>query len=97
MNCVFFAIFFLMERFLDILNFKLGESLVSDYLLAAAVFLILLAVFSVFNKFILKWLEKLALKTKTDLDETFISIVKKLRPPFGKFSSEVQPILLMSL
>ncbi len=74
-----------MERFLDILNFKLGESLVSDYLLAAAVFLILLAVFSVFNKFILKWLEKLALKTKTDLDETFISIVKKLRPPFYFF------------
>ncbi len=69
----------------EFLNFSLGGNTIAEYIFAVFVFAVLLAVFAVFNKFILAKLEKLAQKTKTDLDETFILIIRKLRPPFYAF------------
>lgn len=61
-----------------------GNSII-DYLEAVVTFIIFLIVFKVFQTLILYKLNKLAQKTKTDIDDTFIKIVKTLRPPFYSF------------
>lgn len=58
---------------------------VSEYIFAVLVFFALLLAFAFLNKVILNRLEKLAQRTKTDLDETFISIIRGLKPPFYGF------------
>jgi len=52
---------------------------------AIAVFIILIFVFKIFQKIILKKLEKLAQKTKTDIDDTLIQIFRSIKPPFYSF------------
>jgi len=46
------------------------------------VFIILIFVFKFFQKIVLKRLEKLAQRTKTDIDDTLIQIFKSIKPPF---------------
>lgn len=62
----------------------LGNSLF-EYLSALGIFVILLAVFRFFIFVIIRKLQKAAEKTVTDVDDTFINIIKSLRPPFYYF------------
>jgi len=56
-----------------------------DYSIAVIAFIVLLIVFKLFQTIILKKLEKVAAKTKTDIDDTLIKIVESLKPPFYSF------------
>lgn len=56
-----------------------------DYTLALVVFAASLLVLKIFQGIILLRLETLAKKTKTDIDDTLIKIVRSVRPPFYFF------------
>ena len=56
-----------------------------DYLLALLLFFGFLVLFKLFQVVILKKLKRLAQKTKTDIDDAFIKIIKSLKPPFYSF------------
>ncbi len=58
---------------------------VQDFIIAAGAFILFLAILKLFQTIILKKLKKLALKTKTDIDDTLIEIVNTLKPPFYSF------------
>ncbi|MDP6387891.1 MAG: mechanosensitive ion channel family protein [Candidatus Pacebacteria bacterium] len=76
-----------MTNFIENINFGaeyFGNS-VLEYAKAIALFIVLLIVFKIIQYVILRRLEKLAQKTKTDIDDTLISIVKSLKPPFYWF------------
>ncbi len=62
----------------------LGNSLF-EYLSALGIFVILLAVFRFFIFFVIRKLQKAAERTVTDVDDTFINIIKSLKPPFYYF------------
>jgi len=61
-----------------------GNSL-AQYIEAITVFIAFLVIFKIFQVIVLGKLAAYAKKTKTDLDDTFIKIVKTLRPPFYSF------------
>lgn len=56
-----------------------------QYLVAFAIFIALLILLKIFQVIILARLHKLALKTKTDVDDTLIEVFKKIKPPFYFF------------
>lgn len=62
----------------------LGNTLV-DYTEAILVFIVLLVGFKLFQTLLLSNLRKLAHKTQTDVDDTFIKVVDSIRPPFYSF------------
>lgn len=62
----------------------LGNSL-SEYATALVVLILLLVVFKIAQFSILHWLKHVAEKTATNLDDTFIRIVRSLRPQFYTF------------
>ncbi|MBU1557389.1 mechanosensitive ion channel family protein, partial [Patescibacteria group bacterium] len=62
----------------------LGNTL-NEYLYALGIFAVLIVVLRLFMFYIVRKLEKAAEKTKTDVDDTLINIVKSLRPPFYYF------------
>ena len=66
-------------------QYKIFENTVGDLIVAIAVFFVFLFVFKVFQFVILRRLGRLAQKTKTDIDDTLVKIVKSLRPPFYSF------------
>ncbi|MCR4279290.1 MAG: mechanosensitive ion channel family protein [Candidatus Zambryskibacteria bacterium] len=72
---------------MEILNYSLGQNTVYDYLTLILVFAALLLVFKIFHDVVLSKLGRIAERTKTDLDETFVEILKNLRPPFYIFLS----------
>jgi len=55
---------------------------VSTYALSLAAFLLVLAIAALAQYFALAWLASVATRTKTDLDDTFVKIVRSFRPPF---------------
>ncbi|MBT4277438.1 mechanosensitive ion channel family protein [Candidatus Falkowbacteria bacterium] len=57
----------------------------ADYLGAIIAFVLFLVVFKIFQSIILYKLNKFAEKTKTDIDDAFIKIIKSLKPPFYSF------------
>lgn len=72
--------------FIQNLGFDGGEVLfgnaVEDYILAVLLFLVSLALFATVQYFLLHWLEVLAKKTATDIDDVFVKIVGSFTPPF---------------
>jgi len=64
----------------------LGNTL-NNYVLSIALFVIGLIVFAVLQKSILSWLAMLSKRTSTDLDDTFVKMVRSLKPPFYAFLS----------
>ena len=76
----------------------LGQSnTVQDFLIAIIVFCVLLGVFKLFQRFILKRLKKLAKKTKTDVDDALIQIIQSLKPPFYSFLAFYLAVQLLTL
>lgn len=65
--------------------------------MALAVFLLATIVFWVINFIALKHFEKLSKKTKTDIDDTVIEIIKSLKPPFYIFLAFYIGISFLSL
>ncbi len=70
-----------------VLNQTFASNTVFEWALAGVLFIILLFVFKVFQGLVLMKLKKMAQKTKTDIDDTFISIIKTIKPPFYIFVS----------
>lgn len=66
-------------------NYEYLGNAVGDYALAFGYFIVFLVVFKIFQSIIIHQLNKLALKTKTDLDDEFIKIVKSVKPTFYSF------------
>lgn len=56
-----------------------------DWVGALGLFIVLLLVFWIFQTLVLSRLKRLALKTKTDIDDAFIKIIRSIRPPFYSF------------
>lgn len=62
----------------------LGNTVLS-YVHSIIIFIGLLLAFKIFQYFILRKLQKIARKTKTDIDDTLVGIIKNLKPPFYYF------------
>ena len=58
---------------------------VQEYLIAVGVFIISLFILKIIRTVIFYRLEKLAQRTKTDIDDTFLKIIKSVKPPFYFF------------
>jgi small-conductance mechanosensitive channel len=58
---------------------------VLDYSEALVVFVLLLVGFKLFQTLLLANLKRLAQKTQTDVDDTFIKIIESIKPPFYSF------------
>ena len=71
-----------MIDFNSIINYSIGQIAVKDFLIALLVFFVLLAVLKIFREIILGKLKKAAEKTKTEIDDVFIKIIKNIAPPF---------------
>ena len=70
---------------LEVWKYTVWGNTVGEYAVAFFAFLVFLAVFKVFQVVILSHLKKIAEKTKTDIDDTFVAIIKSLKPPFYSF------------
>ncbi len=60
---------------------------VGAYTLALVIFLVSLAVFALAQYFAISWLAAISVRTRTDLDDTFVKMVRSFRPPFYLFLS----------
>ncbi len=69
----------------DYLDYNFFGNSIKNYLIAIIIFIVLLIIFKIIQVFVLKYFEKLALKTKTDIDDAFIEIIKTIRPSFYSF------------
>lgn len=71
---------------------------VSDYVLSAVVFILAIILLKGVQVVVIGWLNRLAEKTVTDLDDTFIKMVKSFNPPFYTFLSfwlALQPLTIV--
>jgi len=66
-------------------EFVIFGNTVGDYISAVVAFILLLVLFKIFQIVILGYLNRLAKKTKTDIDDTLVKIVRSLKPPFYSF------------
>ncbi len=66
-------------------NYALTDNTVGDFIVSFGAFVLFLVVFKIFQVIVLSRLKKLAEKTETDIDDTFVSIVKSIKPPFYSF------------
>ena len=70
---------------MGIWQYTLAGNTVGDFAVALVAFVVFLIVFKIFQVIILTRLKKLAEKTKTDLDDTLVDIIKSIKPPFYSF------------
>lgn len=75
---------FIQKTFWDVIIF--GNP-VHDYIVMFATLIVLLIILRSIQRFILKHLRSIASKTETDLDDTLITVIESLRPPFYFFLS----------
>ena len=73
--------------FQKFLEFQLWGNSGLEYLLAVGALLGALIIFKLFQFLIIKKIEKVAKKTKTDIDDFLISLIKGVKPPFYFFLS----------
>jgi len=66
-------------------NVVVWGNTLESYVIAALLFVVLIIVFKIVQWIILLKLARLAEKTETDIDDTFILIVKSLKPGFYYF------------
>lgn len=66
-------------------QYQILGNTVGDYIQTSLVFVVSLFVFKFLQIFILNQLDHLAKKTKNDIDDTLVKIIKSLRPPFYLF------------
>ncbi len=68
-----------------------------DYFISFLLFLLFLAVFKIFQKIVLKKLERFSEKTETELDETLVEAIKKIKPSFYLFVSFYLAVKFLSI
>ena len=73
--------------FQKILEYQIWGNSGETYLRAVLIFIGALAVFKIFQFLIIKKIENITKKTKTDIDDFLISLVKGVKPPFYFFLS----------
>ncbi len=71
----------------SLLQLKIWGNSNADYLIALAIFVGALIILKIFRTVVLKKLEKAAEKTKTDMDDVVVRIVRDINPPFYLFVS----------
>jgi len=71
----------------EIWDVVLWGNAVYEYFFAAVMFVVLLAAFAAFQFFAIRYFRAIADKTKTDIDDTFVEIVRSLKPPFYVYLS----------
>lgn len=67
---------------MDFLNITILGNTIKSYAIAAAIFIVALAVLYIFRKIVLKRLGKWAERTKTDVDDAIIAAIRTIRAPF---------------
>ncbi|HED38491.1 MAG TPA: mechanosensitive ion channel family protein, partial [Ignavibacteria bacterium] len=82
---------------MEIWQYSLAGNTVLDFAIALGAFLSFLVVFKIFQVIILARLKKLAEKTKTDIDDTLVEIVKSLKPPFYSFLAFYSAMFFLTL
>jgi len=71
------------DYFLEIFSRPaVGGNTVGDFAAAVGVFFVVLLAFRIFQEVIVRYLRRLAKRTKTDIDDMFIRILSQMRPPF---------------
>ncbi len=70
---------------MEMWQYPLAGNTIGDFAIAFMGFVVFLGAFKIFQVIVLSRLKKLAERTETDIDDTFISIVKSLKPPFYSF------------
>ncbi len=76
----------MLEKIITTLSqYSLLNNNLENVLKAVVVFLILIGLFKIFQKIILKRFKKLAKRTKSDVDDTLIEIFQSIKPPFYSF------------
>ncbi len=68
-----------------IMSYSIWGNSILDYTISLAVFLVLLVALKYTQILILKYLKRLSQKTKTDIDDTLVQIVRTVKPPFYSF------------
>ena len=85
-------------EFLESLKmFSLWGNTSYDYFIAAIIFISLIVILKTFQVIVLARLHKLALRTKTDLDDMLIEVFKTIKPPFYFFISVYFSIKILSV
>lgn len=69
----------------DFWQYTFWENTVQDYALAFGIFIAAVILLHLFQQLLLSRLERLAKKTRTDVDDTFLYVVESIRPPFYFF------------
>ncbi len=69
----------------------------AEYLDFIFIFFLFLILFKFIQNFVIYKLNKIAQKTKTDIDDTFIKIIKTLKPPFYSFLAFYLAIKFLSI
>ncbi len=72
-------------KIMEVWQYTFAGNTVLDFTITFGAFIGFLVVFKVFQVIVLNYLRKLAEKTETDIDDTLVSIVKSLKPPFYSF------------
>lgn len=87
MNELILQLNIILERIFppEVLNYVVLGNSVKNFLVAIGVFAGFLILFSALQSVLLRRLEKIAERTKTDIDETFLQIIRTIRPPFYSF------------
>jgi small-conductance mechanosensitive channel len=70
---------------IDFWRYTIAGNTIGMFAVTLVAFVVFLAIFKVFQTIILAHLKKIAEKTKTDIDDTFVTIIKSLKPPFYSF------------
>ena len=70
---------------------------VYDYATAFAAFLVLSGVFMIVQQIVLKRLAHIASKTKTDIDDMLVGVIRSLKPPFYYFLAFYIAVLSLTL
>jgi len=78
-------------------RYQWQQNSLKDLLQAIVVFFVLLGALKIFQKIILTRLAKLAEKTKTDIDDTLIKIIRSVKPPFYFFLAFYISVQLLNL
>ncbi len=68
-----------------ILDFQFWGNDGANYFKALIIFLGSLILFKIFQFFLIKKIEKITKKTKTDIDDFFVDLIKSVKPPFYLF------------
>ncbi len=74
----------------------LGNNL-TNYVLAIVIFVVSLLFLKLIQVILLKYLKKLAKKTTTDIDDTFISVIGSIKPPFYSFLAFYVAVLFLNV